>query len=327
MTARLRFRGELLRQRAKSAYGLIDAALDEYSKDRGELVAAALAFYTLLSIAPLIIIAVAMASIVLGEGRAREAALGLVSESMGPSASAAVAGWVDQASESGGVASLIGFLLVAYTASRLGAQLRSALNQVWNVDELLVRGFKATIRDYLKRRLAAFLLVMACGPVLLVVFASRALLTGFHTLLFAGTPWAGTLAQLSQLLFSLVLVFGLTAVVFKVVPDTRVGWRAILPGAALTSLLFNFGNALVGLYLGRATVTEAYGAASSAVVVLLWLYFSAQMFLFGAEFTQVYAKRYGRGLSAKEAQEVERARSEAASLARTDSTERPAGAA
>jgi membrane protein len=110
--------------------------------------------------------------------------------------------------------------------------------------------------------------------------------------------------QLSQIAFSLVLVAGLSAVVFKVVPDTRVGWRAVTRGGVVTSLLFNVGNLVVGLYLGRAGVTQTYGAAGAVVVVLLWLYFSAQMFLFGAEFTQVYARHHGRGLNAREEQEL-----------------------
>jgi membrane protein len=292
---------------AKFAYRLLDETLDEYSKDRAELVAAGLAFYTLLSIAPLIIIAVAVAGAILGEGAARREALRLITENMGSDAALTVDGWVKQASDAGGVASLVGFSLVLYTASRLGEQLRVALNQVWNVDPFLARGFKASIRDYVKRRLFAFLLVLASGPILLVVFLSRALLSGVQDAVLGAVPIAGPLVQLSQLAFSLVLVACMSALVFKVVPDTRVGWSAVIRGGLLTSALFNVGNVVVGFYLGRATVTQTYGAAGSGVVVLLWLYFSAQMFLFGAEFTQVYARHYGRGLNPRERQELENA--------------------
>ncbi|HKO54128.1 MAG TPA: YihY/virulence factor BrkB family protein [Polyangiaceae bacterium] len=291
---------------ARRGYALFDETFDEYTKDRGDLAAAGLAFYTLLSMAPLIIIAVAIAGAVLGQGAAQHEALRLVRSSMGETAANTVLEWVRQASESGGLASIVGFLLVLYTASRLGAQLRVALNQVWNVDEHLAEGFKATVSHYLKRRLFAFVLVLASGPALLVVFASRAALSGLYNVLFAATPVAGVLAQLSQIVFSLIVVAAISAVVFKYVPDTRIGWLAVSRGGLLTSLLFNTGNWLVGLYLGRATVTQAYGAAGSAVVVLLWLYFSAQMFLFGAEFTQVYARHHGRGLSSSEANELSR---------------------
>jgi len=286
--------GSALAHRAKLTYRLLDETFDEYSKDRAEMVAAGLAFHTLLSMAPLIIIAVAIAGAVLGEGAARGAALQLVTENMGRNAAATVDTWVQQASDSGALASMIGFLILLYTASRLGAQLRVGLNQIWNVDPFLARGFKASIRDYLRRRLFAFILILASGPVLLVIFLSRALLSGLQKALFGGDIALG-LVELGQVTFSWLLVAGMSAVVFKVVPDTRVGWRAVLRGGMLTSVLFNCGNFLVGLYLGRATLSQTYGAAGSAVVVLLWLYFSAQMFLFGAEFTQVYARHHGRG--------------------------------
>jgi membrane protein len=182
---------EPLVRKAKLAYHLLDESLDEYSKDRAELVAAALAFYTMLSMAPLMIIAVALAGAILGEGAAKREALRLVNENMGSSAAATVDSWVKQASDSGAMASAIGFLLVLYTASRLGAQLRVALNQVWNVDASLAQGFKASIRDYLSRRLFAFLLVLASGPILLVIFVSRALLSGLQDAVIGKTALAG----------------------------------------------------------------------------------------------------------------------------------------
>jgi len=288
----------------KRAYQLADETLDEYSRDRGELVAAGLAFYTLLSMAPLVIIAVAIAGAVLGNGQARAAAYRTISDAMGTTAADAVNAWVEQASESGGLASLIGGALILFTASRLGAQLRVALNQVWNVDAAHAEGFRASIKDYVQRRLSAFVLVLASGPLLLIVALSRTLLTGFHQALFGATPTAGVLVQVSQMLLSVLLVALISAVIFKVVPDTKVGWYAVLTGGFVTSLLFNIGNFLVGLYLARATVAQTYGAAGSAVVLLLWCHFAAQFFLFGAEFTQVYARHYGRGLKPDEEREL-----------------------
>lgn len=304
MRARSRRHLDVLVRHAEFVYQLLDETVDEYSKDRAEMVAAGLAFYTLLSMAPLIIIAVAIAGAILGEGAARSEALRLVDENMGSSAAVTVDSWVKQASDSGAMASVIGFMLALYTASRLGEQLRVALNQVWNVDASLAQGFKASIRDYVRRRLFAFLLVLASGPILLVIFLSRAFLSGLQDAIVGETVVAGWLVQLGQVAFSVVLVAGMSAIVFKVVPDTHVGWPAVVRGGLLTSVLFNSGNLLVGLYLGRATVAQTYGAAASAVVVLLWLYFSAQMFLFGAELTQVYARHHGRGLNAREQQEL-----------------------
>jgi membrane protein len=280
----------------KRAFGLVQETFEEYSRDRGDMVAAALAFYTLLSIAPLIIIAVAIAGAVLGRGAAEHEALRVLGQTMSPQAASAVRGWVEEASAASGAASIVGFVLLLYTASRLTAQLRIALNQVWNVDEFQADNFKASLRDYLRRRLFALLLVIAAGPLLLVVFASRTLLSGLYGALFAGAPAAGRLVQVAQLSFSFVLVTLISAVVFKIVPDTHISWRAVRWGAVLTSVLFNAGNWLVGLYLGHAAVAQTYGAAGSVVVVLLWLYFSAQMFVAGAEFTQVYSAHWCRGL-------------------------------
>jgi membrane protein len=207
---------------------------------------------------------------------------------MGAGAAASIDEWVLEASRTGGIATVLGGILTILAASRFVAQLRSALNQVWNVDVHVPEGFKSSVTDYLKHRAFAFGMVLASGPLLLVVFASRALLMGFGDVLFLGSAWVGYLVQASQVLFSLVVVAALASAVFRIVPDARVGWGAIWRGAILTSVLFNIGNLLVGLYLGKANVGAAYGAAGSLVVVLLWLYFSAQIFLYGAEFTQVY---------------------------------------
>jgi membrane protein len=299
---------ELTRQ-LKQAWRLISDVLDEYSKDRGELLAGALAFYALLSITPLLILSVALAGFVLGQGAARAEIDRLTREMMGPTAADAVLGWVDEAQRSGALASLVGVLLLLLTASRLVNHLRGALNQIWNVDVSLAEGFRATVADYIRRRLFSFAVVLAAGPVLLLVFTSRALLTGLHEALFSSTPLSGAIVQTVQVLFSIGLVWVISAVVYKLVPDTTIAWRSAWMGALLTSLLFNLGNVVVGLYLGRASVAAAYGAAGSAVVLLLWVYFSAQMFLIGAEFTQTYAARFGPGLNPNEQRELSRAQS------------------
>ncbi|HWO14916.1 MAG TPA: YihY/virulence factor BrkB family protein [Polyangiaceae bacterium] len=275
-----------------SAWELTNQTLDGFSKDRGDLLAAALAYYTLLSIAPLIIIAVALAGMVLGEGTARLEVGRLLSQAMGPAAASAVEGWVDQAAAGGRLASVIGLGLVLFGASQLGAQLRNALNQIWNVEVTSSQGLRLVVVDYLRRRAFSCLVVLASGPVLLAVFASRALLTGFSRYLFADSGWAVAVAHGSQLLFSVASVALISAGVFRFVPDLRVSMRAAWYGGLLTSLLFNVGNVLVGIYLGRAGVSATYGAAGSAVVLLLWLQFSGYMFLLGAEFTQRLHNRF-----------------------------------
>jgi membrane protein len=287
------------------AWELIVESLEGYSRHRGDLLAAALAFYALLSIAPLIIVAVAVAGIVLGTGTAQQEMARVLRDAIGASGAATVNGWVQQASQSGEVASVVGIALTLFAASRFGNQLRSALNQAWNIDVYFAQGFRSSVKDYVQRRAFAFLLTVAAGPLLLLVFASRTLLTGFHARLFADSPWQGVEVQVAQLLFSWASVALTSAVVFRFVPDTRIAWRNAIVGGAVTSLAFNVTNGLVGLYLGRASVAAAYGAAGSLVVVLLWLYFSAQALLLGAEFTRVYAERFGARLSVTELHEIE----------------------
>ena len=279
----------------KPAYSVIEETISGFSRDRGDILAAGLAFYTLLSMAPLVLVAVAIAGVVLGEGSARAEVRRLLEEGMGVRAARAVEGWVDQAAESGGLASIVGVVLVLFGASRVAVQLRSAMNQIWNVGEKEAESFKKSVGDYLRRRFAAFVMIVASGPVLLAIFASRAVLMSLDELVFAGTPGAGVAIQLLHVGFSTGIVALLTAVVFGFVPDVRIGWRSVWIGAALTSVLFNAGNVLVGLYIARAGVADTYGAAGSVVIVMLWLYFSAQLFLLGAEFTQVHATRFGHG--------------------------------
>ncbi len=273
---------------------LVGLTLEGFSKDRGDLLAAALAYYTLLSIAPLIIIAVAIAGMVLGEGAARREVARLLTDAMGPAAASVVEGWVEQAAAGGGIASVVGLVLVLYGASRLGDQLRNALNQIWNVAVTGPEDWRLMVVDYCKKRAFSFVVVLASGPILLFVFVSRAFVAGFSRFLVLAPVWPSIGAQGLQLAFSVSLVALISACVFRFVPDLRVSWRSAAWGGLLTSVLFNTGNVLVSLYLARANVGAAYGAAGSAIVLLLWLQFSAYMFLLGAEFTQRLHERFAQ---------------------------------
>lgn len=275
---------------------IVGDTVDGFATQRGDLLAAALAFYALLAIAPIVLIAVAAAGLIFGSGPARAEVSRIMHDTMGNTAAKTVDGWVDQASHTSGVASGIGVLLTLMTASRLVTHLRSAINQMWNVDVKRAEGFKASVRNYLRRRLFGFALVLASGPLLLVVMASRALLSGLHSKVFTSFPLSGALAQIAQLLFSIALVWGLTAIVFRILPDLRIRGGTISIGALLTSLAFNAGTVLIGWYLGRAAVSVTYGAAGSAVAVLIWMYLSAQIFLYGAELTQILSVRFPKGV-------------------------------
>lgn len=279
-----------LRRRLRQGYELVRQTLDAFARHRGGLLAAALAFHTLLSLAPLVIVAVATAGIVLGQGAAHAEMTRVLYDALGPKGAAAIDSWVHEASRGGEVAGAVGIGLMLVAASKLGTRLREVLNQIWDVnpDALIPR-----VRDYLRRRLLAFGLVTLAGPTLLVVFVTRAVLSGLHGAPLGATPAMGVLLQVAQLALSVAITAAMFAVIFRLVPDTHVSWRIAWLGSVLTSVLFNVGNTLVALYLDRASSSVTYGAAGSVLVVLLWLYFSAHLFLMGAEFTQVYASSTG----------------------------------
>jgi len=288
----------------KRIASLVSETFEQFARDHADLAAGALAFFTLLSMAPLIIIAVATAGFFLGREAARAEMNRVLIEMMGRPAAEMVNDWVTQAGEASGVASVVGTGLLLFTASRLAAQLREALNQVWNVDIKHVEGFKATVRAYVLRRASAFVVILASGPLLLCVFASRTLVTAMRNFFPDMPGWVNFGWQLLQFGSSLIIVGVSTALVFRFVPDTRMGWRPIWVGAGVTSLLFNLGSILIGLYLGRSSMAT-YGLAGSLVAILFWLYYSGQIFLLGAEFTQVFAKHYGSGLKEEEERELQ----------------------
>ena len=279
----------------RAVHGLVRETVDGYMRDRGDLLAAALAFYTLFAMAPLVLIATVVAGFVLGTEAARSEISSLISGSVGPEGASAVEGLVDALASasrrSGALASLIAGAFTIFAASKLFQQLRRALNQIWSVPEGSGRKQDFSLWVYVRQRALAFLLVLASAPILLLVFASRALLSGLHDFLFRTAPRAGTLVSGLQLGFSILLVWLVIALLFRYVSDKKLDWHAIGRGALVTSLIFNLGNIGVGLYLGRATTSGTYGAAGSLIVLLLWLKFSTSVFLFGAELTEVYAVR------------------------------------
>lgn len=274
--------------RLRRAYQLARLTLQEFARHRGQLLAAALAFYTLLSLAPLVIVAVAIAGMVLGSGLARAEMARVLDETVGAKSAAVIDEWVAEASQGGELASIVGVGLMLLAASKLGTRLREALNQIWDLDaDALI----PDLRTLLRRRVVAFSLAIAAGPTLVLIVSSRALLSVLHEAWFGSAQVLGLLIQLLQLASSLAIVAGLFAVIFRYVPDARVSWKSAWTGASMVSVLFNAGNALVGLYLGRAGAAAPYGAAASVLVLLVYLHFSATIFLIAAEYTQIQAKR------------------------------------
>jgi len=276
---------------------LIKETFSEWSKDKASRLAAALSYYTLFSIAPLLVIAVAVAGFVFGRTAASGQLIAEARDLLGPQGAQAIQTLMENAGRTGAgvVATVVGVGTLLLGASGAFAQLQDALDTIWEVKPKAGRGWKGILRD----RFLSFSLVLAIGFLLLVSLVVSAALAALGKFLAGALPFSSALMQGVNFAISFAATTFLFALIFKVLPDARIRWRDVWIGAAITALLFSVGRYLIGLYLGRSSVSSAYGAAGSLVALLVWVYYSAQILLLGAEFTQVYATRFGRGLAPK----------------------------
>jgi len=191
--------------------------------------------------------------------------------------------------KAGVVASTVSLVTMAIGASGVFGQLQHSLNRIWQVPKPASTGLRVQIR----KRVIAFGMILGIGVLLLVSLALSAALAAVHDVLAQQVPALSRLLPTLNFLLSFAVVAALFAMIFKLLPDVGMGWGDVWPGATMTALLFTVGKSLLGIYLGRAGVTSVYGAAGSFVLLLLWIYYSAQIMLVGAEFTEVYSRRHG----------------------------------
>jgi membrane protein len=268
-----------------------ETARQWYAHDTFQL-GAALAYYTVFSMAPVLIIAIGIAGVVFGQQVARERVIDEIGQTMGSTIGKAIGDTMQDArnSHSGAIATIIGIGVLLFGATSVFAQLQTALNTVWGVKLRSDSG----VWDMVKARLLSFAVVLAIGFLLLVSLVVSAALAALGSFLTpASHPGGIYFWQVLNGIISFGFITLLFAMIYKILPDVKIAWRHVWIGAAVTALLFTVGKFLIGLYLGRTTVTSSYGAAGSLVVVLLWVYYSSQIFLFGAEFTRVYTERSG----------------------------------
>jgi len=263
-----------------------------WSEDRASHLAAALAYYAVFAMAPLLVIAIAVAGLVYGERAARDQIVGPVSAIVGQQAAEAIQQMIANASTGGGsvLATGIGIVTMLLGASGVFVSLQTALNTVFGVEPAPGQG----IRAFIKRRGLAFAMVLALGLVLLILLAASTALSALGDALGELGYRSGSLVGLLNYAILVALLIACFAALYKLVPDVYIAWRDVLVGAAVTAVLFAVGTVGISIYLGQASVGSAYGAAGSLVAILVWVYYSAQVFLLGAEFTAVYAERYGR---------------------------------
>jgi membrane protein len=248
---------------------------------------AAIAFYTVTSIAPLLLIVVAIAGLVFGQDAAQGAITAQLTGLMGRQTAELLEQAVANASNqsSGVLASVVGVVTLIATASGAFGELQSALNAFWQAKP---KG--GTVSRLIRARAASMGLVATLGFLLVVSLAVSAALTAFGNVLNAMLPFGQALMAALNAVISFALITLLFAAIYKVLPDRELEWRDVLVGAAVTSLLFVIGKSLIGWYLGSSAVGSAYGAAGALIILLFWVYYSVQIFLLGAEFTKVYAK-------------------------------------
>lgn len=276
-------------------FGLLKETFREWREDGASRLAAALAYYTTFSLAPLLILIIAIAGLIGGREAAQNQTMAQVQDLLGTEGAQFVQSMIENASRpaTGVAATVIGVVTLLFGALGIFSALQNSLNIIWGVKPKPARGFWDGIKRFIIDRLLSFAMVLGIGFLLLASLVVSAVLSALGE--YIGTFWTlGDLwLQLTNFVISFVVVTLLFAMIFKFLPEVNIAWKDVWLGATVTSALFSLGKFLIGFYLGRSSVGSTFGAAGSLAILLIWIYYSAQILFLGAEFTQVYANRYG----------------------------------
>jgi membrane protein len=279
-----------------NSFGLIKQTFSEWLEDKAPQLGAALAYYTVFSLAPLVLVLLAMVGLLFRNdpGGAWNKITEQMSYFLDKSAVEVVQNIAQKAAQPNKsvLATVIGVLLALFGASGVFGQLQDALNTVWGVKAKPGAG----IWGFLRSRFLSFAMVGGVCFLLLVSLTLESVLKGFSHYVQSVIPGGIVIALAVYWIFDLAVVILLFAIIFKFLPDAEIRWRDVWMGAGMTAIFFALGKWALGLYLGSGSAASAYGAASSLITLLLWVYYSSQILLFGAEFTQVYACRAGRDI-------------------------------
>jgi len=277
-------------------WGLFKDAGSSWMEDKAPRLGAALAYYTAFSLAPLLVIVIAIIGFFFGQEAATGQLTGQMERLVGEDGAKAVETMIANANEpaTGVFATIVGVVMLIVGALGLFGQLQDALNTIWEVERKPGLGIYGFIRD----RVLSFSMVLGTAFLLLVSLSVNTALAAMAALF---GDWRGTvLGQALDIGISLVVIMLLFAMIYRFLPDAKIAWRDVWVGAGVTTVLFVLGKYLIGLYLGSAGIASSYGAAGSLAALLIWLYYSAQIFLFGAELTKAFANRYGSRIIPKE---------------------------
>jgi membrane protein len=271
---------------------LLRATMSDWYEDRAQRIGAALAYYTIFALAPGLVIVMALAGLMLGPG-AESQIIGQIRELIGEQGATAIEATIRSARNEtlGATGTALALIPLVFGLWGVFGELQDGLNTIWGVTPKPGR----RIRDILRERFWSFAMVVGIGFVLLVSLVLSAWLAAVGTYVGSLLPAPPAGLEALNFVISFVVITGSFALIFKLLPDVKIAWRDVWLGAAVTSLFFTVGKFLIGLYLGKSAVASAYGAAGSLVIIVVWVYYSAQILLFGAEFTKVWTKRRGSG--------------------------------
>lgn len=272
---------------------MLKQAFQAWNQDRASQLAAALAYYTIFSLAPLLILAIAIAGLFFDSAAVRDQLMGQVETLIGGTGADFVRTVLDNANRpdqsSGLIASAISLVLLLVGATGVLTQLQLALNTIWNIEARPDIG----IMNLVRKRVLSLGMIMVIGFLLLVSLIASSIISGFSAYLSTLAPGLDALVQFINFVVSFGFTTLLFAALFKYLPDAIISWRDVWFGAVATAVLFSIGKYLIGLYLGNSSFSSSYGAAGSVIILLIWVFYSAQIMFYGAELTQIYSRRFG----------------------------------
>ena len=273
----------------KTIWDTLKETFGDYMEDNALSRGAALAYYTVLSLGPILVICIAIAGLAFGQDAAQGAIVGQLKGLMGDQAAEVIQSAIKSASNktSGIWATILGVVTLLITATGVFGEMQTSLNAIWKAEP------KGGLTAMLKARAASLGLVATLGFLLLVSLVIGAGLHALGDYLNGILPMAATLFQVLNTVVSFLIVSSLFAAIYKILPDRQLSWKDVIVGALVTAFLFTVGKTLIGLYIGSSSMATSFGAASSLIIILAWIYYSSQIFLLGAEFTKVWASHHG----------------------------------
>lgn len=274
---------------------LLKLSYQGWKEDKASRLSAALAYYTIFSLAPLLIIVIAITGLFWQQQAVHQQVMGQIQGLVGVDGAKFVSDLLTSASNpaKGITATILGIITLLFGALGVFNELHNALNTIWEVEEEEVHGFLQSVKKIIFDRFLSFTMILGIGFLLLVSLVISAGLSAFQQTLGNAFPLSEFIWQMINLIISIGVITVLFALIYKFLPDAEIAWRDVWLGAFVTAVLFSLGKLLIGIYLGNSAVASSFGAAGSLVLLLVWVYYSAQILFFGAEFTEVYANNYG----------------------------------